>query len=89
MRGITDSLDSVNFVVPPDQVLPVAVQWATLITENSPDAVASTKRGILLGKQFSGIETSTIAHAWSIESKRVFEGDNIKVIIGFSKSFDY
>ena len=70
-----------NDVVPPDQVLHVAVEWANRIIENSPDAVASSKRGILLGEQFRGVETSTIAHAWSTESKHVYEGDNIKVKI--------
>lgn len=70
---------SVNHVVPPGQVLNVAIEWARRITENSPDAVASTKRAILFGKQYAGIEPSTIAHAWSIESKRVYEGENIKV----------
>jgi enoyl-CoA hydratase/carnithine racemase len=73
---------SVNHVVPPDQVLPVAIEWAKRITENSPDAVASSKRAILLSKQFAGIESSTIANAWSTESKRVFEGENIKVRMG-------
>jgi len=68
----------VNHVVPPNQVLPVAIEWAKRIIVNSPDAVGSSKRGILLSKQFTGIENSTIAHAWSIESKRVYEGENIK-----------
>jgi hypothetical protein len=70
---------SVNRVVPTHQVLSTSIAWAKEITDNSPDAVASTKRGILMGKQFAGIETSTIAHAWSIESKRVYEGENIRV----------
>jgi len=73
-----DRFRFVNDVVPPDQVLTVAVEWANRITENSPDAVASSKRGILLAEQFGGVETSTIAHAWSTESKRVYEGENIK-----------
>jgi len=73
-----DRFRFVNHVVPAQQALPVAIEWAKEITENSPDAVASTKRGILMGKQFAGIEPSTIAHAWSIESKRVYEGENIR-----------
>jgi len=73
-----DRFGFVNCVVPTHQVLSTSIAWAKEITDNSPDAVASTKRGILLGKQFAGIESSTIAHAWSIESKRVYEGENIR-----------
>ena len=61
------------------EVLPQALEWATQITQNSPDAVQSTKRGLVLAAQYAGVEHATVAHAWSLESKRAYGGENIKV----------
>ncbi|THH09821.1 hypothetical protein EW146_g8564 [Bondarzewia mesenterica] len=69
---------SVNAVVPKDEVLPTAVEWATRIAANSPDAVQCTKRGLVLAARHGDVERAVIEHAWSAESRRVYGGDNIK-----------
>lgn len=71
--------DSVNIVVPKDKVLQTALDWATQITENSPDAVQSTKHGLILAGQHGNVELATHALARSAESKRTYTGENIKV----------
>lgn len=73
------SSHSVNAVVPKDQVLSQALTWARDLVANSPDAVQSTKRGIVLAWQHGNVETATLAHAWAPESKRTYTGNNIKV----------
>lgn len=73
------SSHSVNAVVPKDQVLSQALTWARDLVANSPDAVQSTKRGIVLAWQHGNVETATLAHAWAPESKRTYTGENIKV----------
>ena len=70
---------SVNAVVPKGQVLSQALAWARDLVANSPDAVQSTKRGIVLAWQHGNVETATLAHAWATESKRTYKGENIKV----------
>lgn len=71
---------SVNAVVPADQVLSTAIALAKEITKNSPDAVQSTKVALLLAQKYS-VEEAFRTHVWSMEAKRVYEGDNIKVCI--------
>lgn len=73
------SSHSVNAVVPKEQVLSQALAWARDLVANSPDAVQSTKRGIVLAWQHGNVETATLAHAWAPESKRTYTGENIKV----------
>ncbi|TDL26351.1 ClpP crotonase [Rickenella mellea] len=68
----------VNLVVPKAEVLTQALKWANTICQNSPDAVQSTKRGLILTRQLGGVEQATVAHAWSSESKRAYKGTNIK-----------
>lgn len=68
----------VNAVVPKERVLQTAIEWATQIAANSPDAVQSTKRGLILAAQHGDVERAVIAHAWSAESRRAYKGDNIK-----------
>ena len=71
--------DSVNATVPKDKVLSTAIEWATRITQNSPDSVQSTKKGLILAASHGNVEEAVIAHTWSAENKRAVTGDNIKV----------
>jgi enoyl-CoA hydratase/carnithine racemase len=68
----------VNEVVPADALLPAAYRWARRIIECSPDAVTANKKAVLLSIEHAGVETSTIAHARSAESTRLYSGTNIK-----------
>ncbi|KAF8588381.1 enoyl-CoA hydratase/carnithine racemase [Ramaria rubella] len=68
----------VNQVVPHDEVISAAITWARRIIENSPDAVSSTKRALILAQQMSNFEQATVAAAYSQESKRAHSGENIK-----------
>ncbi|KAF8971889.1 enoyl-CoA hydratase [Flammula alnicola] len=72
-----DRFGFVNTVVPPSQVIATAVTLAKQIIANSPDAVQSTKNGLLLSQRHNFSET-LIAHAWSAHSKQVYKGANIK-----------
>ncbi|KAI0271456.1 enoyl-CoA hydratase/carnithine racemase [Gloeopeniophorella convolvens] len=67
----------VNLVVPREQLLPTAVQWARQITQNSPDAVQSTKRGLVEAAKHGNVEQATLAHVWSPESRRSYRGENM------------
>jgi len=73
---------SVNMVVPPSDLLPTAIRVAQQITRNSPDAVQSTKRALLLS-QSHGFEDTVQQHVWSHEGKQVYSGANIKVRASF------
>jgi len=68
----------VNKVVPHDQVLPTAIDWARRINENSPDAVQATKRSLLISQQIGNYEQATIAAAYAPEARRTYKGENIK-----------
>lgn len=70
---------SVNAVVPASEVLSTALLFATRIVENSPDAVQSTKKALLLLHKYSNEET-VATHVKSPESKRAFRSENIKVL---------
>ncbi|KAF8750460.1 hypothetical protein RHS01_09288 [Rhizoctonia solani] len=48
------------------------------IISNSPDAVWSTKKALLDGQQYASLEEAVIKHNLSEESKRVYQGDNIR-----------
>ena len=73
-----DILSSVNKVVPKAEVLPTAIEWAKQLCQNSPDAVQSTKKALVLAQQLSDVEDVVVAHTRSKECLRVFAGDNIK-----------
>lgn len=76
----TDALTRFNFVnrvVPPSEVFPTALELAARIVANSPDAVQSTKRALMLAGDGRGDEATVLAHAWSAETSRVFGGSNI------------
>lgn len=70
--------NSVNAVVPVEQLLPTALGIAKEIVSNSPDAVQSSKHGLLLSQRLNHSE-SLMTHIWSNFSKRVYKGENIKV----------
>lgn len=71
---------SVNTVVPSSEVISTAVAIAQEIIQNSPEAVQSTKKGLLLSQRHN-FQEMVLTHVWSPESKRVYKGDNIKVSI--------
>ena len=68
-----------NKVVPKTEVLSTALAWAAEIAQNSPDAVQSTKRALLLATRNGSVEDAVVAHVNSKESKRAFTSDNIQV----------
>ncbi|KAF8738035.1 hypothetical protein RHS02_05979, partial [Rhizoctonia solani] len=68
----------VTSVVPQSQVLNTAINLAKEIISNSPDAVWSTKKALLDGQQYASLEEAVIKHNLSEESKRVYQGDNIR-----------
>ncbi|CAE6446047.1 unnamed protein product [Rhizoctonia solani] len=68
----------VTSVVPPSQVLSTAIDLAKEIVSNSPDAVWSTKKALLDGQAYGNLEEAVVKHNLSEESKRVFQGDNIR-----------
>lgn len=70
---------SVNTVVPKAQLLQTAIEWAFRITQNSPDAVQSTKRALIEAAKHGDAEQATLAHIRSPESTRAYQGENIKV----------
>ncbi|KAG9033064.1 hypothetical protein FS837_002557 [Tulasnella sp. UAMH 9824] len=74
-----DRFRFINAVVSPDQVMPTALQFATTITANSPDAVQSSKVGIVFAEQEGGLDSATRAHVHSPETERMFTGENISV----------
>lgn len=70
---------SINTVVPKAQLLRTAIEWAFKITQNSPDAVQSTKRALIEAAKHGDVEQATLAHIRSPESTRAYRGENIKV----------
>ncbi|KAF9562284.1 ClpP/crotonase [Agrocybe pediades] len=73
-----DRFGFVNQVVPStEQLLPAAIKLAQEIVANSPDAVQSTKYGLLLTQKHNVTDT-VAAHVRSAVSKRTYGGNNIK-----------
>ncbi|KAL9716699.1 hypothetical protein Ac2012v2_001152 [Leucoagaricus gongylophorus] len=70
-------LGFVNTLVPTSQLLATALGVAKEITSNSPDAVQSTKHGLLLSQQLDH-HSGFMMHASSNFSNRVYQGKNIK-----------
>ncbi|KAL5536093.1 hypothetical protein ACEPAF_4198 [Sanghuangporus sanghuang] len=69
----------VNKTVPKTQVLIEALSWAkTMVNDCSPDAVQSTKRGMILAWQHGDVDSAMVKHAYSAESVRHYAGENIK-----------
>ena len=71
-------LTSVNKVVPKAEVIPTAIEWAKQLCQNSPDAVQSTKRALVLTNQLGDVEDVVVAHARSKEMLHVYGGQNLK-----------
>jgi len=68
----------VNIVVPNSKsVIAEALKLAEQITINSPDAVQSTKHGILLSQKMDHGQV-VYSHVHSKQSDRVYKGKNIK-----------
>lgn len=67
-------------MVPKDNVLPKALEWASIIVSNSPDAVRSTKKALLLAKEH-GMWDGSREHFASQEHQSSMHGENIKVRI--------
>lgn len=57
-------------MVPPSSLLETAIKYAEAIVANSPDAVQSTKRGLINSLQHGSVEEAFTAHAWSYETKK-------------------
>jgi len=72
-----DRFRFVNQVVPASVVLETALSLATIITENSPDSVQSSKRGLIFAQQLP-VEEAVRAHALGDVGRRVYKGENIK-----------
>ncbi|KAF8174945.1 enoyl-CoA hydratase [Pholiota molesta] len=72
-----DRIGFVNFVVRPSEVIPTAIATAQQIIANSPDAVQSTKHGLLLAQKHN-VSEAMLTHTWSPYSKQVYKGANIK-----------
>ncbi len=70
-----------NKVVPKAEVLPTAIEWAKQLCQNSPDAVQSTKKALVLAQQLSDVEDVVVAHTRSKEALQVYAGENIKVCL--------
>ncbi|KAI9445378.1 enoyl-CoA hydratase/carnithine racemase [Lactarius indigo] len=60
----------VNTVVPKAQLLQTAIEWARVITQNSPDAVQCTKRGLIEAGKHGDVEQATLrTHAESLKAR--------------------
>jgi len=68
----------VNKVVPKAEVVPTAIEWAKQLCQNSPDAVQSTKKALVLTTQLGGVEDVVVAHLRSKEMLRMYSGQNLK-----------
>ncbi|GJJ13127.1 hypothetical protein Clacol_007377 [Clathrus columnatus] len=75
----------VNKVVPSNELLSTAIEWAQEIINNSPDAIMATKRSLLLAQQFGNVEEATLCAVQSLESRRAYDGDNIRDLIKNNK----
>ncbi|KAI6135920.1 ClpP/crotonase-like domain-containing protein [Pisolithus sp. B1] len=65
--------------LPPQlEVLPTALALAHTITSNSPDAVQSTKEGLLIAQRIGNVDEAVVSHALSGASGRVWNGRNVK-----------
>lgn len=71
-------LYSVNQIVPASKALDAALSVAQQIIANSPDAVQSTKQGLLIS-QNQNFHDTLLTHVPSPISTRVYKGQNIKV----------
>ncbi|KDQ14691.1 hypothetical protein BOTBODRAFT_159123 [Botryobasidium botryosum FD-172 SS1] len=73
-----DRFRFVNAVVPQSQLIATAVEYASRIVVASPDAVLSTKDGLLKAQDFGSMEEIFRAHVAGEKSQNVYKGENIK-----------
>ena len=71
-------LGVVNKVVPHDQVLPAALEWAAEICKNSPDGIKLTKMSFNASMEVADLEESVTRVNNSPESVGLSNGDNVK-----------
>lgn len=67
----------VNQAVPASEVIPTAIAVAKEMTNNSPDAVQATKKGLLMSQEM-GHSQMLANHVWGEECRTVYKGANIK-----------
>jgi len=68
----------VNDVVPPDRVLPRALEYAETILDQSPDAIRSTKKALNEAATHGNIDDAWNSHVVSSENRSVYFGQNFK-----------
>ncbi|KIN99969.1 hypothetical protein M404DRAFT_16430 [Pisolithus tinctorius Marx 270] len=73
-----DKFRFINIVTSPAEVLPTALALARTITSNSPDAVQSTKEGLLIAQRVGNVDEAVASHALSAAGGRVWSGRNVK-----------
>ncbi|KAI5998309.1 ClpP/crotonase-like domain-containing protein [Pisolithus albus] len=73
-----DKYRFINIITSPAEVLPTALALARIITSNSPDAVESTKEGLLIAQRIGNVDEAVVSHALSAASGRVWNGQNVK-----------
>lgn len=75
----------VNAVVPHNNLMSKALEWASIIISNSPDAVRSTKKALLLAKEH-GMWEGSKQHFASPLHQAAMTGENIKEgLVAFNK----
>jgi 1,4-dihydroxy-2-naphthoyl-CoA synthase len=77
----------VNAVVPASEVISTALSFASQIIANSPDAVQSTKIGLLLSQKHTN-DVTVATHVRSPETVDTYAGENIKVCISCDENDD-
>ncbi|KAI6119714.1 ClpP/crotonase-like domain-containing protein [Pisolithus croceorrhizus] len=73
-----DKYRFINIITSPTEALPTALALAHTITSNSPDAVQSTKEGLLIAQHVGNVDEAVVSHARSEASGRVWNGRNVK-----------
>ncbi|KAI6106688.1 ClpP/crotonase-like domain-containing protein, partial [Pisolithus thermaeus] len=73
-----DKYRFINIITSATEVLPTALALAHTITSNSPDAVQSTKEGLLIAQRIGNVDEAVVSHALSGASGRVWNGRNVK-----------
>jgi len=68
----------VNKVVPKDEVMTTALDWAQTIAKQSPETIQSTKRALVLTNHTAGVEDVVVKHLRSSEGIRMFNGKGFR-----------
>lgn len=75
---IAHSWGLVNLVVPHEQLIPKAVEWATKICTNSPDSIIVSRMGLLAGLEHGSLERGTQVVNESAQVAVLEGGENIE-----------